>query len=117
MTDGAEATCVKGGVIGAEVWVGIGSQGAVGLGVPHAISSLPSSAGRRVLECGRDPCPQGVWDSPILGQDNLIFKLKGNQTKTRLSLTAQRSLSASSKSGLIWPLTASTLLHAAAILT
>lgn len=58
MTDGAEAACVKGGVIGAGVWVGICSQRALGLGVSHAISSLPSSAGRRVPECGRDPCPE-----------------------------------------------------------
>lgn len=67
---------------------------------------------------GGTPVQSGVWDSPILGQDNLIFKLKGNQTKTPRSLPAQRSFSASSKSGLIWPLlTTSTLLCAAAILT
>ena len=40
------------------MWVGICSQGALGLGVSHAISSLPSSAGRRVPDCGRDPCPE-----------------------------------------------------------
>lgn len=67
---------------------------------------------------GGIPVQRGVWDSPILGQDNLIFKLKGNQTKTPHSLPAQRSFSAFSKSSLIWPLpTTSTLLRAAAILT
>lgn len=81
------------------MWVGP-AQGALGLGVSHAISSLPSSAGRRVPECG-EPCPW-VWDSPILGQTS--SKLKGNQTKTPHSLPAQRSFSAFSKVAYFWPL-------------
>lgn len=70
--------------------MGICSQGALELGVSHTLFSLPSSAGRRVAEYGRDPCPEWVPVSPILGQDN-PFKLKDNQTKAPLLVSQPKA--------------------------
>lgn len=116
-TDGAEAA-VKGGVIGAGVG-GYLLSGGFGTWVSYAISSLPSSAGRRVPECGGSPVQRGSGIGPILGQDNLIFKLKGNQTKTPLQSPGPKIIFSIFKSSLLL-LATSYHLHsarAAAILT
>lgn len=62
----------------------------MGLGVSHTLLSLPSSAGRRLTEYSRDPCPEWVPVSPILGQDN-PFKLKDSQTKAPLSVSQPKA--------------------------